>query len=98
MSKVKRIRPNADSAGTLPPELESAIFEQQSRVWELHNLLVCLDAAIESNDHDIDEPATVGALIRLAATIHMDLDAGALVKRAQEIAVADVPARQEARP
>jgi hypothetical protein len=77
MSKAKPVP-------AIPRGLELAIYEQQKRAIQLHNLLLCLDAGIESS-HDFDVLNVVEALTGMAEAIWEGLDADTLVERAKEL-------------
>jgi hypothetical protein len=77
MSKAKPVP-------AVPRGLELAIYEQQKRAIQLHNLLLCLDAGIESS-HDFDVLTVVEVLTGMAEAIWEGLDTETLVERAKEL-------------
>lgn len=62
-----------------------AIEEQQARVWRLRNLVECVRNASDSSEDIEDFSAAINGLQDYAEDIHMTLDAGTIVERAQAI-------------
>src|SRR5262245_56347413 len=66
-----------------PPGLKDALNEQQRRVWRLRNMIEAVNRAGEGGEVE-DISAALDGATDYADLIHMDLDAGALMKRAND--------------
>jgi hypothetical protein len=69
---------------SIPAPLAQAIDDQQTRVWQLRNLIEAVNLANRGEDLE----AALDALIALADETHLALDKESLEKKAEEIAAA----------
>lgn len=68
----------------LPAHIEAEIDQTQSRVWHLRNLIAAVaESMAEGAQGTFEDPlAAMIGLVEFADTIHNDLDAGEIARRA----------------
>jgi hypothetical protein len=77
------------SLTSIPALLAQAIGEQQTRVWQLRNLIEAVNHATRDSNEIDDLEAALGGLVAMADEIHLGLNKESLEKKAEEIAIAE---------